>query len=234
MPHKPRSKFADNATSAPAFKLCDATQHLLTTMNQDHRAASTFTIDEYSTLVPVTWRSQVMDDLLHMHFKLITPLTTSTADTPIKVDNNNKDDSEDNELSPAEELTNAIAAFRQWFESNNIADNVHPGLVENIRCIAMMFSLIPVPHCCPTPPPCICPHQADAPLCNHLHADDISTPPPCAQPHCGNEDIPMEPPAPTHAYSEAALQTPAPSHEASMPPPPPAAVASSPPAGPRG
>ncbi|KAF9439379.1 hypothetical protein P691DRAFT_769979 [Macrolepiota fuliginosa MF-IS2] len=50
----------------------------------------------------------------------------------------------------------------------------------------------------------------------------------------------MEPIAPTHAFSEAAAQTPAP-HEATMPPPPPttaatspAAVASIPPAGPHG
>ncbi|KAF9440141.1 hypothetical protein P691DRAFT_768208 [Macrolepiota fuliginosa MF-IS2] len=44
----------------------------------------------------------------------------------------------------------------------------------------------------------------------------------------------MEPPAPTRAFSEAALQTPAPFHEASMPPPPPAAAASIPPASPCG
>ncbi|KAF9441350.1 hypothetical protein P691DRAFT_766393 [Macrolepiota fuliginosa MF-IS2] len=104
-----------------------------------------------------------------------------------------------------------------------------------------MFSLIPAPHCCPIPPPCIHPHQDNAPPCHHIHADDIPPPPPCIRPHCDNKDIPMEPPAPTCAFSEAASQTPAPSHEATTPPPPPAAAAtlpaaaaSSPPASPHG
>ncbi|KAF9441690.1 hypothetical protein P691DRAFT_765996 [Macrolepiota fuliginosa MF-IS2] len=44
----------------------------------------------------------------------------------------------------------------------------------------------------------------------------------------------MEPSAPTCAFSKAALQTPAPSHEASTPPPPPTAAASSASAGPCG
>ncbi|KAF9441692.1 hypothetical protein P691DRAFT_765997 [Macrolepiota fuliginosa MF-IS2] len=38
----------------------------------------------------------------------------------------------------------------------------------------------------------------------------------------------MEPSTPTHAFSKAALQTPAPSHEASMPPPPPTTAATLP------
>ncbi|KAF9440378.1 hypothetical protein P691DRAFT_782528, partial [Macrolepiota fuliginosa MF-IS2] len=41
-------------------------------------------------------------------------------------------------------------------------------------------------------------------------------------------DIPMEPPTPIQVFNEAALQTLAPSHEASTPPSPPAAVATSP------
>ncbi|KAF9439944.1 hypothetical protein P691DRAFT_784181 [Macrolepiota fuliginosa MF-IS2] len=133
MPHKPRSKFVDNAMNAPAFKLCNETQHFLAVMNQDCCTVSSFTIEEYLRIVPIVWRSQVMDDLLHMHFRLITPLTAPNPSTPIKVDNNDKDDSEIDELSPVEELTNTIAAFGQWFKSNNIVDNVHPGLVKNIR-----------------------------------------------------------------------------------------------------
>ncbi|KAF9439672.1 hypothetical protein P691DRAFT_769156 [Macrolepiota fuliginosa MF-IS2] len=175
-----------------------------------------------------------MDDLLHMHFGLENPLPAQDPSAPIKVNNNDKDDSEFSELTPAEELTNAIATFRQWFKSNNIMDDIHPGLVENIRRIAMMFSLIPAPHHCPTPPPCSWPHQADAPPCAHLHTDNIPTPLPCVRPHHDNKDTPMEPPTPTCAYSEAASQTPAPSHEVSMPPPPPAAAASIPPASPHG
>ncbi|KAF9439735.1 hypothetical protein P691DRAFT_769017 [Macrolepiota fuliginosa MF-IS2] len=160
---------------------------------------------------------------------------TPTQDNSTAIEINNNDNVLSyKELSPMEELTNTIATFGQWFESNNIKDNKCPGLTNNIRQLTMMFSLIPAPHRCPTPPPCICPHQADAPPCNRLHADDIPIPPPCTQPHCNNEDIPMEPTAPTHAFSEAASQTPASSHEVSMPPPPPAAMASIPPAGPHG
>ncbi|KAF9439418.1 hypothetical protein P691DRAFT_769845 [Macrolepiota fuliginosa MF-IS2] len=160
---------------------------------------------------------------------------------PIEMDNDNKDDSEIEELSLVEELTNTIATFGQWFKSNNIVDNVHPGLVENIRQIAMMFSLIPAPHCYPIPLPCSQLHQADAPSYNHLHIDNIPAPPPCTQPHHDDKDIPMEPIAPTHAFSKAALQTPAPSLEVSTPPPSlaaaatlPAAAASSSPASPQG
>ncbi|KAF9442151.1 hypothetical protein P691DRAFT_765528 [Macrolepiota fuliginosa MF-IS2] len=241
MPRKARSKFADNATNAPAFKPSDETQQFLTMMDQNHRTASRFTIEEYSRLVPVAWRSKVMDNLLNMHFGLENPPTIQSSSAHIIVDNNDKDNSEIDELSPAEELTNTIAAFGQWFESNNIADNIHPGLIENIRRITMMFSLIPAPHHCPIPPPCTRLHQADALSCTCLHADDIPTPPLCAHPHCNDEDIPMEPPTPTCAFSEAASQTPVPSHEATTPPPPlaaaatlPAAVASSASAGPRG
>ncbi|KAF9442879.1 hypothetical protein P691DRAFT_764802 [Macrolepiota fuliginosa MF-IS2] len=228
MPRKPRSKFADHATNPPTFKLCNETQWFLTAMNQNCCAVSKFTINKYLRLVLVAWRSQVMDDLLQMHFRLESSPPTQGSSAPIEVDNNNQGNSEIDELSPADKLTNAIAAFGQWFKNNNIADDICLGLVENIRCIAMMFSLIPAPHHCPIPPPCTCPHQADALPCDCLHADDIPTPPPCIRPHCDNEDIPMEPPTPTCAFSEAASQTPVPSHEATTPPPPPAAVATSP------
>ncbi|KAF9442330.1 hypothetical protein P691DRAFT_765322 [Macrolepiota fuliginosa MF-IS2] len=73
-----------------------------------------------------------------------------------------------------------------------------------IRQLANLFNLIPEPHQCPPPPP------------------------PCSCLHCNDKDIPMEPPAPTHAFSEAASQTPAPSHEATTPLPPPSAAATSP------
>ncbi|KAF9440162.1 hypothetical protein P691DRAFT_783167 [Macrolepiota fuliginosa MF-IS2] len=197
-------------------------------MNQDCHTVSSFTIDEYSNLVPLTWRSAVMDDLLHMHFKVTNLLTPSAPSAPIEVDNNDKDKYDFDELSPAEELTNTIATFGQWFESNNIADDICPGLVENI-------SLIPAPHCCPIPQPCVHLHQEDALPCTCLHVDDIQLPLPCVRLHCDDKDIPMEPTTPTHVFSKAALQTPAPSLEASMPPSPPAAAAAAasvPPAGP--
>ncbi|KAF9439572.1 hypothetical protein P691DRAFT_769399 [Macrolepiota fuliginosa MF-IS2] len=112
MPHKPKSKLADNATNALAFKPSNATQHFLTVMNQNHHAASSFTIDKYTNLVPPAWRSVVMDNLLHMHFKVTNLPTTTTPAAPIEVDNNDKDDY-DEELTPAEELINTIAAFGQ-------------------------------------------------------------------------------------------------------------------------
>ncbi|KAF9441398.1 hypothetical protein P691DRAFT_766333 [Macrolepiota fuliginosa MF-IS2] len=198
-------------------------------MNQDRRVASKFTREELKRIIPpIDIQLQVVAELVFMNFLPVdeaeNPIVTGA---PIEVDNNNGSNSEYDKISPAGELTNAITAFGQWFGDNNIADNEHPGLIENIRRLAMMFSLIPAPHHCP-PPPCVCPHQDSAPPCPHLHAEDVPPPLPCQHPHCNDEDIPMEPPAPTCVYSEAALQTPAPSHEASMPPPPLAAVATLP------
>ncbi|KAF9449464.1 hypothetical protein P691DRAFT_759062 [Macrolepiota fuliginosa MF-IS2] len=95
--------------------------------------------------------------------------------------------------------------------------NVWAETIRLVSLLAGLFDLIPGPHQCPTPPP------------------------PCSCPHHDNKDTPMEPTTPTCAFSEAASQTPAPSHEATMPPPPPimaatlpAAAASIPPAGPCG
>ncbi|KAF9440064.1 hypothetical protein P691DRAFT_768345 [Macrolepiota fuliginosa MF-IS2] len=224
MPRKAKNKPATNAT--PTYKLSTATEWFFATMNQNHHVASTFTAQELLKLGGFDWM-EVRDDLIRMNFTEV-DISTQDNSATIKIDNDNDALSYDKELSPAEELTNAIAAFRQWFKGNNIVDNKHPSLIDNIRCIAMMFSLIPAPHHCPTPPQCICPHQDDAPPCCHLHTDDIPPPLLCMHPHHNDKDTPMEPPTPTHAFSEAALQTPAPSHEASTPPPPPTAVATSP------
>ncbi|KAF9440304.1 hypothetical protein P691DRAFT_767953 [Macrolepiota fuliginosa MF-IS2] len=237
MPHKAKTKPASNAPMA--FKPSSNMECFLTLMNQNCRLASQFTAMELMSITQVKWE-QVLQDLLAMKFiKVDKAIPTNMTDAAP----NEEDDIKysETEISPAEDLTNCIACFRKWFKSNNIPDNTQKALTDNIRWLTMMFSLIPAPHCCPTPLPCICPHQADAPPCNHLHVDDISTPPPCVQPHHNDEDIPMELATPTHAFSEAASQTPAPSHKASTPPPPPAAAAtlpavaaSNPPAGPHG
>ncbi|KAF9439571.1 hypothetical protein P691DRAFT_769398 [Macrolepiota fuliginosa MF-IS2] len=85
-----------------------------------------------------------LDDLLKMNFTEVgTPTQNNSA--VIKTNNNN-DVLSYEELSPVEDLTNAIAAFRQWFETNNIVDDECPGLIDNIGHLAMMFSLIPAPH----------------------------------------------------------------------------------------
>ncbi|KAF9439816.1 hypothetical protein P691DRAFT_768811 [Macrolepiota fuliginosa MF-IS2] len=158
-------------------------QHFLAMMNQNHHVASQFSTEELEQLYPEEGICfQIFVDLMKMGFILLQPKPNSS--TPIEVDNNDEDASKFDELSPAGELTNTIAAFGQWFKDNNILDNECPSLIDNIRHLAMMFSLIP--------------------------------------------DIPMEPITPTCAFSRAASQTPAPSHEDSTPPPPPAVVATSP------
>ncbi|KAF9441357.1 hypothetical protein P691DRAFT_766379 [Macrolepiota fuliginosa MF-IS2] len=202
MPRKAKNKPVTYATLT--HKPSAATEQFLATMDQNHHVASTFTTQE-----------------------LVKLGVTQNNSATIEVDNDNNVLSYDEELSPAE-LTNTIVTFRQWFEGNNISDKECPGLINNIRCITMMFSLIPVPHRCPIPPPCTCPHQDNAPPCQCLHADDIPPPLPCAHPRHDDEDTPMEPSTPIHAFSEAASQTPAPSHKATMPPSPPTAAATSP------
>ncbi|KAF9439883.1 hypothetical protein P691DRAFT_768657 [Macrolepiota fuliginosa MF-IS2] len=223
MPRKAKNKPATNAM--PTYKPSAATEWFLAMMDQNHHIMSQFTTHEIMKIRGFDW-IEIRNNLFKMNF---TEVDASTQDNSaaIEVDNDNNALSYE-ELSPAEDLTNTIAAFGQWFKNNNITDNKCPSLIDNIRCLAMMFSLILAPHCCPTPPLCICPHQDNAPPCRCLHADDIPPPLPCAHPHHDNEDTPMEPSAPTHAFSKAASQTPAPSHEATMPSPHLAAAASIP------
>ncbi|KAF9440004.1 hypothetical protein P691DRAFT_768455, partial [Macrolepiota fuliginosa MF-IS2] len=216
MPCKAKNKPVTNAMLT--YKLSATTERFLTVMDQNHHITSQFTIHKLMKIGGFNW-TEIRDNLFKINFKEVDAFTQYDNSAAIKVNNNNALSYE--ELSPAEDLTNAIAAFRQWFKNNNIIDNEHPGLINNVRHLAMMFSLIPAPHCCPISPQCICPHQDNAPLCCHLHTDNIPTPPPCTCPHRDDEDIPMEPSAPTCAFSEAASQTPAPSHKASTPPPPP-------------
>ncbi|KAF9439652.1 hypothetical protein P691DRAFT_769217 [Macrolepiota fuliginosa MF-IS2] len=220
MPCKAKNKPATNATLT--YKLSTATEQFLAMMDQNHCIASQFTTHKLMRIGGFDFGG-IKDNLFKMNFTEVDE-STQYNNATIEIDNDNDALSYDEELSPAEELTNTIATFRQWFEGNNIPDKEHPGLINNIRCIAMMFSLIPAPHHCPILPPCTCPHQDNAPPCQCLHADDIPPPPPCVCPHCDNEDTPMEPSTPTHAFSKVASQTPAPSHKATMPPPPPTAI----------
>ncbi|KAF9440248.1 hypothetical protein P691DRAFT_782865 [Macrolepiota fuliginosa MF-IS2] len=236
MPRKAKFKPVNNVPTL--FQPSATTEQFLASMDQNCQITSQFTANEVTTIAGHNWE-QVFMDLLKMNFMKVDD-SALIADASIEVDTN-EDAVYNEELSPAEDLTNSIAAFGQWFKSNNIPDSQCPGLINNIRCLAMMFSLIPAPHHCPIPLPCTCLHQADAPPCSHLHAEDIPAPPPCDHLHRDDEDTPMELPAPTCTFSEAASQTPAPSHEATTPPPPlaaaatlPAAVASIPPASPHG
>ncbi|KAF9442631.1 hypothetical protein P691DRAFT_765013 [Macrolepiota fuliginosa MF-IS2] len=215
MPRKAKSKPVTNVMLT--FKPATATEWFLNTMNQNLRVQS-----DNLNIIEV-----IFNDLKTMGFKSIVEQTPSTSDTSIAI---NEEDNNDDypEHTPAGDLTNTITAFGKWFESNNISDKDRLPLINNLRCIAMMFSLILAPHHCPTPPLCTCLHQDAVTTCQCLHVDDIPPPPSCVHPHHNDEDIPMEPPAPTHVFSEAASQTPAPTHEVAMPPPPPAAAATSP------
>ncbi|KAF9439863.1 hypothetical protein P691DRAFT_768695 [Macrolepiota fuliginosa MF-IS2] len=191
MPRKAKNKPMTNATLT--YKLSAATEQFLTAMDQNHHVASTFTSQELLTRGGFNW-VEIRDDLTRMNF---TEVDASTQDnsTTIEIDNNN-DILSYEELSPAGELTNAIAAFRQWFEGNNIPDKEHPGLINNIRTM---------PHLAAT--------------------STLTTSHPL---HHNNKDTPMEPSTPTHVFSKAASQTPAPSHKASTPPPPPTTAATLP------
>ncbi|KAF9439490.1 hypothetical protein P691DRAFT_786393, partial [Macrolepiota fuliginosa MF-IS2] len=175
-------------------------------MNQNHRAMSKFRMDEYVRIVPLSERSSVMEDLMQMKFQIILDdKHDPTLNVPPQQEATNSQIDKDD----VHEIIDAFRIVGPWCEkfAPTIAhDDAYNELKRLIGLVASLFNLIPGPHQCPAPPP----------------------PPPCSRPHRDDEDIPMEPPAPTRAFSEAASQTPAPSHEASTPPPPPAAVATSP------
>ncbi|KAF9439554.1 hypothetical protein P691DRAFT_769450 [Macrolepiota fuliginosa MF-IS2] len=210
MAHKARTKHANDGSTAPTFRACDATQRFLAAINQNHRASSKFRMDEYVRLVPLAERPSVMDDLMQMKFQAILddehdPLLNVPPQQEV-------DDSSDEDT--VQDIINVFNVIGQWCEKYTPIierDDAYNELKKLVSLVANFFDLIPGPHQCPAPP---------------------LPPPPCSRPHRDDEDTPMEPPAPTRVYSETALQTPAPSHEASMPPPPPAAAASIPPAGP--
>ncbi|KAF9439505.1 hypothetical protein P691DRAFT_769573, partial [Macrolepiota fuliginosa MF-IS2] len=220
MARKARTKHANDDSTAPIFRASDATQRFLAAMNQNNRAVSKFTMDDYVRIVPIASRSIVMEDLMQMKFQVILDKddNTHTAASPQPEADNSQSDEDD-----VNDINNVLNVVGQWCEKYVPIierDDAFKELNRVVGCIANLLGLIPSPHQCPAPPP---------------------SPPPCSRPHRDDKDIPMEPPAPTRVFSEAASQTPAPSHEASTPPPPPttaatspAAAASIPPAGPRG
>ncbi|KAF9442629.1 hypothetical protein P691DRAFT_765011 [Macrolepiota fuliginosa MF-IS2] len=220
MARKAKTKHVNDDSTAPIFRASDATQRFLAAMNQNDRAASKFTMDDYVQIVPIATRSIVMEDLMQMKFQVILDENANipTAATPEPEADNSQED-EDN----VHDINNVLNVVGQWCEKYVPIiehDDAFKELKRVVSCIANLLGLIPGPHQCPAPSP---------------------PPPPCSRPHCDDEDTPMEPPTPTRVYSEAASQTPALSHEASMPPSPPtaaatspAAAASIPPVGPRG
>ncbi|KAF9439972.1 hypothetical protein P691DRAFT_768507 [Macrolepiota fuliginosa MF-IS2] len=216
MARKAKTKSANNDSTAPIFRASNATQRFLATMNQNHRAASLFKFNEYTQLVPISERKAVMDDLLHMHFRAILDesLTTPAPPQPQGADSQIDED----DIHEIIDTFKVVGLWCEKFTPTIARDDAYNELKRLVGLIANLFDLIPGPHQCPALPP---------------------PPPPCSHPHRDDEDIPMELPAPTRVFSEAASQTPAPSHEATTPPPPhavvatlPAAAASIPPVGP--
>ncbi|KAF9440136.1 hypothetical protein P691DRAFT_824434 [Macrolepiota fuliginosa MF-IS2] len=217
MPCKAKTKPAGNVLMD--FKPSSNTEHFLALMNQNHRLASQFTAMELMSIAQSKWE-QVLQDLLTMKFAKVeeTSLTSPTSTARIEEAADSQEDDGD-----IQDVIDTLKIVGPWCEKHmpNIArDDAYNELKRLVGLIANLFDLIPGPHQCPVPLP---------------------PPPPCSHPHCDNTDIPMEPPTPTRTFSEAASQTPAPSHEAAMPLPPPAAAATSPaaaasipPVGPRG
>ncbi|KAF9440142.1 hypothetical protein P691DRAFT_768209 [Macrolepiota fuliginosa MF-IS2] len=68
---KAKTKPVNDDTTTPIFRASNTTQRLLTTMDQNHHAASKFTLAEYAQHVPEAWRSTVMDNLMHMKFQVL-------------------------------------------------------------------------------------------------------------------------------------------------------------------
>ncbi|KAF9443034.1 hypothetical protein P691DRAFT_764661 [Macrolepiota fuliginosa MF-IS2] len=219
MAHKARTKPVNNVSTALTFRASNAMQQFLAVMNQNHCMASMYKLSEYTQLVPIAWRSTVMDNLMQMKFKVIledNPNTTVPALPQPEVADSQIDKDDIHEIIDAFKI---VGPWCKKFTPTIACDDTYNELKRLVGLIADLFDLIPGPHQCPTP---------------------IPPPPPCSCPHCDDEDTPMEPPAPTCVFSEAASQTPAPSHEAIMPSPlpaaaatSPAAAASTPPAGPR-
>ncbi|KAF9440397.1 hypothetical protein P691DRAFT_767824 [Macrolepiota fuliginosa MF-IS2] len=201
------------SSSLTTFKLSATTQWFLALMNQNLQVLSQFTWADLTAICSNAVEcAQVYEDLLAMHFTL-------------------------------------------WCKKNMHiieSDEECDTLINNLRLLAGVFGLIPAPHKCPPPPPlcaqphldnapphqcpllpppCVHLHQDDAPPCSCLHAEDAPPPSPCLLPHRSDNNTPMGPTTPTHAFSEVASQTPAPILIVDMPLPPltiPAAVATSP------
>ncbi|KAF9439871.1 hypothetical protein P691DRAFT_784441 [Macrolepiota fuliginosa MF-IS2] len=187
MARKAKTKSANDDSTAPIFRASDVTQRFLAAMNQNHRMASSFKFNEYIQLVPITERLAVMDDLLQMKFWAILDESLTTPAPPQPQAANSQIDEDD-----IHKIIDAFKVVGPWCEKYTpiiARDDVYNELKRLVGLIAGLFDLIPGPHQCPTPPP---PSS------------------PCSRPHRDDEDIPMELPAPTHVFSEAASQTPAP------------------------
>ncbi|KAF9440070.1 hypothetical protein P691DRAFT_768330 [Macrolepiota fuliginosa MF-IS2] len=208
---KAKTKPANDANNTPIFQASNVTQHLLAMMNQNHHAASKFMMDDYVQHVPEALRSIIMDNLMHMKFQVILDKDANKTLPQPEASTTQEDDDGD-----IQDIIDTLQIVGLWCEKHTpiiMHDKSYNELKRLVGMIASLFDITQGPHQCPTVPP----------------------PSPCPCPHRDEEDIPMELPAPTRVFSEAASQTPAPSHEASMPPPPAAAAAASiPPAGPRG
>ncbi|KAF9442082.1 hypothetical protein P691DRAFT_765595 [Macrolepiota fuliginosa MF-IS2] len=184
-------------------------------MNQNLCMKSILEVDHLTT-VPQAWQMKVVEELANMGFHPAKPEPSSLHA-----------DLFDDELptiyarcpfkDPFTFSIDCPADVNEWIYHNLekiLAHGKQELIIKQVHSLADKFNLL-APSLAPSPAPCLHPHS--------------------------DEDIPMEPLAPTCVLNEAATQTPVPVHMEAMPPPPslpvPAATspaASVPSAGPHG
>ncbi|KAF9440117.1 hypothetical protein P691DRAFT_768240 [Macrolepiota fuliginosa MF-IS2] len=109
-------------------------------------------MDEYVQLVPIAWRSTVMDDLMQMRFQVIldeSDLTPTMPPQPAAADSQIDEDD-------IHKIIDAFKIIGPWCEkfTPTIAHNdAYNELKRLVGLIAGLFDLIPGPHQCPIPPP---------------------------------------------------------------------------------
>ncbi|KAF9449466.1 hypothetical protein P691DRAFT_791106 [Macrolepiota fuliginosa MF-IS2] len=190
MAHKPQMK-----TAASDPKLSDTTVAFLNAQNQDLHTKSIMQMSLLITL-PELVQVQVRHELDAIGFTYEAP----TLPLPPPVIPKEEEDSNNNKMD-IHLFNDTLHSLIIWTANegfNNKANfEARHTMVKHIHVLACEFNVAKV-ITLPTPPP----------------------PPPCTQPHSNEEDIHMEPPAPTHVFSEAATQTPAPLPVPATPTPP--------------
>ncbi|KAF9441491.1 hypothetical protein P691DRAFT_791252 [Macrolepiota fuliginosa MF-IS2] len=182
-------------TAASDPKLSDTTVTFLNAQNQDLCTKSIMQTLFLVTL-PKLMQVQVQHELNAIGFTYKAPtLPLPPLKTP-KEEEDSNDDEMDIHL-----FNDALASLILWCRKDSFNketdSNAQDTLIKCIFKVAKDFNLVTIVTL-PTPSP----------------------PPPCTQPYSDEEDIHMEPPTPSHVFSEAAMQTPAPLPMPATPTPP--------------
>ncbi|KAF9441520.1 hypothetical protein P691DRAFT_766186 [Macrolepiota fuliginosa MF-IS2] len=228
MARKTRSKYANQSTPGPApstststpsspsrplvslVNLSAATRQFLATMNQDRRVCSEFSKEELERLVPpADVRLGVFTELLDkLKFQAISVPEGTPDPIPIEVDEEDNDEEHTpyfhvEDMGDANDAIAACGSYTNGKTLSALKDDEHYAVfLENLKRLALLFNIIPAPHQCPPPPPCVRLHVEDAPpppTCPRLHAEDAPAPPPCSLPHRGDDEAPMEATPPPHS-----------------------------------